>query len=509
MNLFTADSPVLKIEGLETKFDRAIVSNSLVIALGGNYLAARILQQLHYCSHAGYGVVIEGVRWIYKPIREFVSEMLVGFTNWQIRKAIAFLVEIGVVRKEHLYHIHHGHNYAPKNRTLYYSLDYDQLEEIIREFLEKREKAETVESIRFVSHAKLICESFTEEICEPHKTNTKNTSTENNQRKNPSPSPLPCQKSESEFNLDDPWIDTEPPKGKTQPKEQEINLSPDTIEFNQKTKVPRDVVQDKLCKQQTTKIEQPRPPWRSPEEFNAFYRALVAALPVVANSHSPHGLAKVIIKDLETGKPHTYWDDWKNGNAIGTSDKPEWEASPGIPYPMFVEYLAEKCKQAHDSAEKAQEVAWGILSRPKEVKGYWGQFKRSVMNVSKQVAQDIKLGVSNPNTPVWMRERVEPTIEEALSAGENIKAIEQSVDISQIDMSSITKIMPKAEKEDTKPSIGSHINQMSVEKINKLLQNPIMRKHLTAQITKSDRFEVEFNELGQAIMIKLRKMNSE
>ncbi len=64
MKLFTADTPVLKVEGLETKFDNALVSNSIVILLGGNYAAARILQQLHYCSHAGYGVVIDGVRWI-------------------------------------------------------------------------------------------------------------------------------------------------------------------------------------------------------------------------------------------------------------------------------------------------------------------------------------------------------------------------------------------------------------------------------------------------------------
>ena len=90
MSLFTADTPVLKVEGLETKFDNAIVSNSLVIFLGGNYAAARILQQLHYCSHAEYGVVIDGVRWIYKPVREIHSEMLVGFTTWQIRQAIAF-----------------------------------------------------------------------------------------------------------------------------------------------------------------------------------------------------------------------------------------------------------------------------------------------------------------------------------------------------------------------------------------------------------------------------------
>ncbi len=189
MKLFTADSPVLKVEGLETKFDSALVSNSLVILLGGNHLAARILQQLHYCSYAGYGVVIDGVRWIYKPIREFVSEMLVGFTSWQIRKAIAFLVRIGVIRKEHLYAAHHGHNYAPKNRTLYYTIDYERLAELVREFFQKNKKAETVENPCFVRSTNVNCESYENDICAPNKTNTKNTSIKNNQKEIPLPNP--------------------------------------------------------------------------------------------------------------------------------------------------------------------------------------------------------------------------------------------------------------------------------------------------------------------------------
>ena len=51
------------------------------------------------------------------------------------------------------------------------------------------------------------------------------------------------------------------------------------------------------------------------------------------------------------------------------------------------------------------------------------QFKRSVVNVSEQIERDRAFGVSNPNTPVWSLERIEPTISEAEEAGLKIMAV--------------------------------------------------------------------------------------
>ena len=123
------DTPVLKSESLKTKFDICIVSNSLV-ALIGDYIEARIIQQLHYWSYSEYGVIINDIRWIYKPIGEWLFEAFVGFTSWQLRKAIASLVKKGILLKEHLFKEHHGNNFAPKNRTYYYSVNYKRLEAI-------------------------------------------------------------------------------------------------------------------------------------------------------------------------------------------------------------------------------------------------------------------------------------------------------------------------------------------------------------------------------------------
>ena len=79
-------------------------------------------------------------------------------------------------------------------------------------------------------------------------------------------------------------------------------------------------------------------PWKSLDQLRLFYKALVKALPTVANVRNADAVAKKIISDLATGMPNSYWEDFESGVAIGTSTKPDWEAEPGIPYPMFVNY---------------------------------------------------------------------------------------------------------------------------------------------------------------------------
>ena len=63
------NTPVIKIESLKTKFDTLVLSNSF-ITLIGDYIEAHFFQQLHYWSLSEYGVVIDGTRWIYKPLRD-------------------------------------------------------------------------------------------------------------------------------------------------------------------------------------------------------------------------------------------------------------------------------------------------------------------------------------------------------------------------------------------------------------------------------------------------------
>ncbi len=522
------DTPVLKVDSLLTKFDTIVLSNSFV-ALIGDYIEARILQQLHYWCYSEYGVVIDGLRWIYKPIGEWLSEAFIGFTSWQLRKAIASLLEKELISREKLFTKHQiqlGDRFwwQPKNQTYYYSLNYDKIRELIDRVendgafkdsnsIRVPAPPETPENIRFVSDTKLSVEdSKTTKFCESTQNNTKNTSIEDNSKEKSHPT-LPEGEWESSKPINQgkdcphtselPSTSEETKDNGSQQKavEREISSADVELEINQNKGTVQDDVQDdirndvrndvrdnvrvdddtyhrtsragetscggdtvetktiKTKEEGTGKREQercektsdskreaavnsavsrPKPkvsqktktkrskkaPWKDEEQFKRFYGELVRALPIVANSHSPQGLAQTIIKQLRSGTPHSYWDDFAAGVPIGTSTKPEWEIEPGVPYPMFIEYLTEKLKAGNNSTsdEQTRNEVFRILSKPRQAKAFWGQFKLSVVNVASRIESDLSLGVSNPNTPVWTRERIEPSIEEAAAAGKKIVA---------------------------------------------------------------------------------------
>ena len=167
------NSPVLQISGLETKYDTVPVSGSLELILG-NALEAKIVQQLHFWTQQeSSGILYKGMRWIYKSIREWIEEVLPIWSRGQVNRAIARLVEKGVIVKEHLFKKHHGHNYDPKNRTLYYSLVYERLQKL----------AETTKLLSFHASKKTDFLSVEKQISHQRENNTEITSIENNQEK--------------------------------------------------------------------------------------------------------------------------------------------------------------------------------------------------------------------------------------------------------------------------------------------------------------------------------------
>ena len=165
------DTPVIQIDSLKTKFDTVVVSNSLIALLDHNYNEARFLQQLHYWSYSEYGVVIDGIRWIYKSAREWLSEALIGLSEWKLRKAISSLLEKNLIRKEKLFTKHQKQEYKsfwwqPNNQTCYYSINYEELQKLI-------EKAETTENVRLESSTKLSFEESNQtKVCELSRNST-------------------------------------------------------------------------------------------------------------------------------------------------------------------------------------------------------------------------------------------------------------------------------------------------------------------------------------------------
>ena len=139
MRKITFGEPVLKIEGLETKYDVVPISNSLVAVLGSNE-EALIVQLIHSWTRDGQGVEIDGQHWFDKSIKDWIDEAFPTTSTWKMRGYINSLVEKGILERQHLYKEHHGHNYAPKNRTYYYRLDYEKFSELAAIAIEEQNK---------------------------------------------------------------------------------------------------------------------------------------------------------------------------------------------------------------------------------------------------------------------------------------------------------------------------------------------------------------------------------
>jgi len=122
--------------------------------------------------------VIDGIRWIFKPINEWLTEVLVGLTEWRLRKAIASLLEKNLIRREKLFAKHQKQEYKsfwwqPKNQTYYYSINYAELEKLIK-------TVEKTENGRIEEYTKLSSEvSLATKYCEL----SQNRSESTNQRK--------------------------------------------------------------------------------------------------------------------------------------------------------------------------------------------------------------------------------------------------------------------------------------------------------------------------------------
>jgi hypothetical protein len=193
-------------------------------------------------------------------------------------------------------------------------------------------------------------------------------------------------------------------------------------------------------------------------------------------------------------------------------------------------------------------TALNIASSPKQAIFFWKECKISLGNALDEAERHRKLGVKALPTPLWTKERPEPTLAEAAIAGTKIQQINSSTQASleaakapQIEsqkepptdpwqddkpltmremlakrgVKGFCQAMPKvsaseAEAEAKKEAEAlqrqqmnykTHLNQMSVDEINELVKDPILRAQLMPQLWDSD-YELITDYLGQIIGVK-------
>lgn len=456
-----------KIPGLESKFDFIGVPNSFVRCFEDelNRFEITVLYQLlRWHSWSNSGVVLRGLKWIYKSVAEMIGDAFCGIKPGKLYRALQKLVQQGFLLKEQLHREHYGdvHACAAYNRRFYYSPVMEKVMGCIVDTLTEQ-SPQTLENLGFSIMENQIFQN--EKTDFPKQKNITHTTTTSTLSLTPPLTPQGARESNQEKTFSQIPKDIQEEQEQSNPttveqKEINSNTTPFTTVVQRPPRVEQKVNKKKLVqkpvqtknvpealevevmppvregrKPKTRKGTKPNndfglAPWKSLEQFGQFYRALVKKLPIVANSRSPQGLAHQIINQLKKGVPHSYWDDFVNGLPIGTSTQQEWEVEPGVAHPMFVEYLAEKLIKGNNSQTREQAIAnaLNIVSSPKQAIFFWKECKISLGNALHEAERHRALGVQALPTPLWTKERPEPTLEEAEEAGLKIQQINSSTE---------------------------------------------------------------------------------
>lgn len=598
-----------KIPGMESKYDFVGAPNSFIkcfIDRIGRFEAIVLFQFLRWSSWSNSGVFLQGRKWIYKSVAKLIEEVFCGATPYRVRKALQILESEGFILRKQLHREHYGnvHACSAYNRQYYISPVIEAVNEQINSALAKY-APETTSTLGFLKNENQINEGQKTDL-RMSKNNTHSSFT-SNPSQTPPLTPQGAGESNQVPKVTKTAKSTQPEQSQSNPVNHRQNsVNPEPTPFTDVVKRPSRVEQKinknklvqkpvqnqpvqvhvqeqqpeavqvevmplKQVERQSKRNRTPKgtkpdldfglAPWKTLEQFRQFYRALIKKLPIVANSRSPQGLANKIIQQLKNGVPHSYWDDFINGLPIGTSTQQEWEVEPSVPHPMFIEYLTEKLIEGNNSQTREQAVfqALNIASSPKQAIFFWKECKISLGNALDEAERHRNLGVKALPTPLWTKERPEPTLEEAATAGLKIQQINSSTknaieatknrqiegSTEQIEPSThlssndpiesdpwLDEVSPK------KPRISDYaggkiksflnqgfgnsskskskkrysqpdqwrrqplrIEEMSLTSINKALSDPILRDELTPQLIFNSNYELIKDELGQIIRI--------
>ncbi|MEO1672207.1 MAG: hypothetical protein AAFR77_15760, partial [Cyanobacteria bacterium J06631_2] len=316
---------------------------------------------------------------------------------------------------------------------------------------------------------------------------------------------------------------------------------------------------DKVKAARGTKSQKHLPgPWKDASERNEFCLALRKSAYIRGKARDLEAFVAHILKKLSQGIPSAYWDDFVAGEPIGKSSRKEWENADGEVDAKFIEYLAEQLRKGNNSQTPTQasdQAFWTVSHDPNKAKYFYRRYKRSIVSVSERITRDRANGISNPTTPVWTKDRPQPSDEEVLDAVTNIvetnqqsqNAIEAARhkspqlqgerDVAKPIAKELNSTQEKEKRSLKKPSLREYaverwgspqppgavspskldvsdndntrqpasvnldISQMSVEEINRALADPVLNADLTPQIMCSD-FGIITDDLGKITAVK-------
>jgi len=157
-------------------------------------------------------------------------------------------------------------------------------------------------------------------------------------------------------------------------------------------------------------------PWRSPEELEAFQRALIDYFKH-QGARQPADKAAWTIDGISKGLVSPYWEEFAAGQPLGSSQQVQrdWELAPGVPYPAFVEDRTQYYCQRGEPLEAAVERARRDLRDPQRGQDLWDGFLRKCDRLAEEARQAQQLGVRTPYLPPAFSEVVQPSKQSAIA----------------------------------------------------------------------------------------------
>jgi len=138
---------------------------------------------------------------------------------------------------------------------------------------------------------------------------------------------------------------------------------------------------------------------------------------------SPVAWAFTIVQNLRTGTPCTYWEEFKAGVPLGTSEQREWETAPGVPCAIAIQCLeADFLSRPGTTPQEAARKAAQVVSRPKEMAAVWETIKARVVFQKEEWERQSALGVQTPVVDSWLRAKPSVSVEEAAIALHEIQS---------------------------------------------------------------------------------------
>ncbi|MEG3875764.1 hypothetical protein QT972_00070 [Microcoleus sp. herbarium7] len=137
---------------------------------------------------------------------------------------------------------------------------------------------------------------------------------------------------------------------------------------------------------------------------------------------SPVAWAFTIVKNLNIGKPCTYWEEFKAGIPLGTAEQREWEIAPGVACSIAIQclqqdYLSRPGTTPQEAARKATQT----IARPNEMAAVWESIKAQVMFRRSEWERQSELGVQSPVLDSWMVPKAAVSVEEVAIALQGIQ----------------------------------------------------------------------------------------